>query len=36
MRLAGTVAVITVGAAGIGLAYARRFLAEGAQGPWSR
>src|SRR2546429_5354646 len=31
MRLAGTVAVITGGAAGSGLAYGRRFLAEGAR-----
>jgi NAD(P)-dependent dehydrogenase (short-subunit alcohol dehydrogenase family) len=31
MRLAGTVVVVTGGAAGLGLAYARRLLAEGAR-----
>ncbi|HEU4367135.1 MAG TPA: glucose 1-dehydrogenase [Methylomirabilota bacterium] len=31
MRLAGKVAIVTGGAAGLGLAYARRFVAEGAR-----
>jgi NAD(P)-dependent dehydrogenase (short-subunit alcohol dehydrogenase family) len=31
VRLAGKVAIVTGGAAGLGLAYARRFVAEGAR-----